>query len=219
MIILMPELFFIAIIVILTILYLLERNRADHLEQNNLDQSQQKGWNIIHRAMQKAQNIVGTAEIEELKLTAESQMHTKQVEKALEEQFKKQFQESAANLESSFKTYLNQLQTQSSQNESQLLESSKQRVNQMLSTLEQNLTEFLNQTSQKSTTSIELEIRSARQLIDSYKRQQLVLVDENIVAIIERTLSLILPKKISLNDQIELVYEALEKAKIEKFII
>jgi len=215
----MPELFFIAIIIILTILYLLERARADQMARGALEENQQKGWNILHQAIKKAQNIIGTAELEEIKLTAQSTLSTKKKEAEIEQQYQKQFQETTANLDSAFKAYLGQLEAQSNQNQNELLESSKQRVNQMLNNLEQNLTEFLSQTSQKSISSIELEIRAARQLIDSYKRQQLVLVDENIVAIIERTLSLILPKKISLNDQIELVYEALEKAKIEKFII
>ena len=64
----MPELFFIAIIIILTILYLLERARADQMARGALEENQQKGWNILHQAIKKAQNIIGTAELEEIKL-------------------------------------------------------------------------------------------------------------------------------------------------------
>lgn len=72
---------------------------------------------------------------------------------------------------------------------------------------------------QRSVQSIELELKAARQLIETYKQQQLKVIDENVIAMLEKTLSLVLTKKISLQDQVELVYEALEKAKAEKFIV
>ncbi len=43
--------------------------------------------------------------------------------------------------------------------------------------------------------------------------------DENIIAMMEQTLSIVLAKKLSLKDQLDLVYEALEKAKVEKFVV
>ena len=62
-------------------------------------------------------------------------------------------------------------------------------------------------------------MQAARNLIDTYKRQQLNLIDEHIIAVLERTLSIVLAKKLSLEDQVDLINEALEKAKTEKFII
>ena len=47
---------------------------------------------------------------------------------------------------------------------------------------------------------------NARQLIETYKSSRLKLVDENIVAMLERTLSLVLVKKLSLKEQTDLVY-------------
>jgi len=81
------------------------------------------------------------------------------------------------------------------------------------------LSDFMVQTAQQTTSSIELELKSTRQLIDTYKSEQLKLIDENIVAMMEKTLSIVLAKKLSLKDQLELVYEALEKAKVEKFVV
>jgi len=91
-------------------------------------------------------------------------------------------------------------------------------VNEVFERFEQNLSGFLTTTEQKSITAIELELKAAKGLIETYKAQQMALVDENIVSILERTLSLILAKKMSLKDNMDLVYEALEKAKQEKFI-
>lgn len=94
-----------------------------------------------------------------------------------------------------------------------------QRINQVFEHLENKLSDFLIQTEQKTTTSIELELKAVRQLIDTYKNQQLKLIDENIVAMMEQTLNLVLSKKMSLKDQLDLIYEALDKAKMEKFIV
>ena len=107
------------------------------------------------------------------------------------------------------------------------LNSTREKANQVLTQktqtvferFEQNLSDFLIQTQQKSTYTIDLEMQAARNLIDTYKRQQLNLIDEHIIAVLERTLSLVLAKKLSLEDQVDLVNEALEKAKAEKFII
>jgi hypothetical protein len=44
-------------------------------------------------------------------------------------------------------------------------------------------------------------------------------IDENIMAMLEKTLSLVLAKNLDLKDQMDLVYESLEKAKAEKFVV
>jgi hypothetical protein len=56
-------------------------------------------------------------------------------------------------------------------------------------------------------------------LIDTYKVQQMNVIDENIMAMLEKTLSLVLAKNLDLKDQMDLVYESLEKAKAEKFVV
>jgi hypothetical protein len=92
------------------------------------------------------------------------------------------------------------------------------RLNNFLENFESNMSQFFINAEQKSLESINLELKSARNLIDSYKAQQLAIVEENIVAILERTLSIVLKEKLNLKDQVDLVYEALEKAKKEKFL-
>lgn len=99
-----------------------------------------------------------------------------------------------------------------------LANSIRERSNSFFEKFEENLSTYLTTTQQQSVKAIELELQSARNLIDTYKTTQLNLVDENIIAMLERTLSLVLIKKLSLQDQVELVYESLEKAKAEKFL-
>ena len=94
----------------------------------------------------------------------------------------------------------------------------KTQLNVFIEKLESELTSFLHKSEEQSVHSLELELKSARQMVETYKQQQFVLIDENIIAILERTLSLVLSKKLTLQDHVDLVYESLEKAKLEKFI-
>ena len=93
------------------------------------------------------------------------------------------------------------------------------KVADLFEQLEQRLSDFLMKTETSTTSSIELELKSTRQLIEGYKTQQLALIDENILAMMEQTLNIVLAKKLSLKDQLGLIYEALEKAKVEKFLV
>lgn len=95
----------------------------------------------------------------------------------------------------------------------------KAKVNELLLRFEQNLSHFLSSSQQQSLEAINLEVKSARQLIETYKAQQLALIDENIIAVLERTLSLVLKDSLNLKEHTDLVYESLEKAKQEKFFV
>jgi len=94
----------------------------------------------------------------------------------------------------------------------------RKKIDQLLSKLEKDTEAILNQTQIKLSESLEAEVKATRQAVENYKQQQLAMVDANIVTVLERTLNLVLSKKISLREEVDLVYEALKKAKIEKFI-
>lgn len=97
--------------------------------------------------------------------------------------------------------------------------STEKRIGELFDRLESKLSDFLIQTEQKTASSIDLELKSTRALIETYKNEQLRIIDENIISMMEQTLSIVLAKKLSLKDQLDLIYEALEKAKVEKFIV
>lgn len=140
----------------------------------------------------------------------------------LEVQSQKGVEEVRAQIEASqksFSKFLTDLSAQSHNLQVSNEEESKKRIDQVFKGIEDKISDYLIQSEQKMMLSIDLELRSARQLIDTYKVQQLSIIDENIVAMLEKTLSLVLSKKLNLRDQMDLVYEALEKAKVEKFIV
>lgn len=187
-----------------------------------LNEAQAKGYDLLHNAMKKSQTLLGNAELEGVKMVAETKLSTGKMASEYQTRLAdilSQAQRSISLTDQGFKEFIGNLQKLTGQIQTDIEEEAKKRADQMFSDFEERLSNFLIQTEQKSTTSIELELRSARQLIDAYKTQQLRLIDENIIAIMERTLNLVLNKKLSLKDQLELVYEALEKAKAEKFII
>lgn len=173
-----------------------------------------KGQAVIKQALAKAQKILGKAELEGAEIIADSKLMTKRLEAQYGEALAKQIEKS----QTEFENYLLELKTRSEQAEALTQEFTKQRVNEIFEQFETNLATFLTSTEQKSIAAIDLELKAARQLIDTYKTQQLQLIDENIIAMLEKTLSIVLSKRLTLKDQVDLVYEALEKAKIEKFI-
>ncbi len=128
-------------------------------------------------------------------------------------------EQSITSSQSDLTKFIGGLEKQGQSSQEFLSKSIEQRVNRLFENLENRLSDFLASTGQKTISSIELELKAARNLIETYKEQQLKLIDENIIAMMEQTLNIVLAKKLSLKDQIDLVYEALEKAKVEKFVV
>lgn len=187
------------------LLYLREYNlrKKDHSQEKNLD--------ILHDSIKKSQAILGEAELEGIKMAAETKLDTQK----LESQYQKKLEETQEQL----MQYMAGLQERSKDFEEASQKTIQERINQIFVNLEERMGQFLITAEEKTTSSIELELKSARQLIETYKQQQLKLIDENILAMMEQTLNLVLGKKLSLKDQLDLIYEALERAKQEKFIV
>ena len=206
-------------------LYLREYNHRRKLESasdNFLEEMKKKGWDTLNRSIKKSQNIIGQAELDSLKVVAGTKIETAKLDKNFEDQLSVSLEQSRQTIisaQSQLLQFMQDLQQRSAEFETAAQTAGQQRINQLFDRVENRLADFLVQTEQKTTSSIELELKASRQLIDTYKNGQLKLINENIVAMMEQTLSIVLAKKLSLQDQLDLVYEALEKAKVEKFIV
>ena len=190
------------IVILLLALYIKEFSTRKTIEksgQQYLEDAKQRGFEVIHQAIKKAQEIEGEAEISSLKIAAENKIHSQK-------------------FSAEFEKYLQGLQLLAQNSLSQNEEAIKNHTNTFFEKFEENLSTYLTSTQQQSSKALDLEMQAARNLIETYKNNQLKLVDENILAILETTLSLVLAKKLSLQDQMELVFDSLEKAKAEKFI-
>lgn len=208
-----------AVALISLVLYLNEyrRSRKEKMSSpfENIEPMQEKSLNVLHRAMETAQSIIGNAELEGIKVSATEKMALQKVEENLEKELSLQMNKAY----SEYIKFLEDLKEQNNEIQSANQASIKQRVDLIFDKFEQNLGTFLTSTEQKSVQSIELELRSARQLIETYKTQQIAIIDENIISILERTLTLVLAKKIPLKEQVDLIYDALNQAKVEKFVV
>lgn len=214
-----------AIAFVTLILYLREYNlrRKDKFQgEKILEQFREKGLENLHQSIKKSQDIIGQAELEGIKVAAETKFETSKLEEEYLNKLSESLNQSQTVItaaQNQLLQFMQDLQKRSGEFEQASQSSGQQRINQLFERLETKLSDFLIQTEQKTTSSIELELKAARQLLDAYKSEQLKLIDENIMAMMEQTLNLVLAKKLSLKDQLDLIYEALEKAKIEKFIV
>lgn len=222
--ILISNLIFAILAVSFLLLYIKEHltnKDAEKEAKRILEESQRKGYEIINQAMKKADAIVSESDLTAIKSTSKLDADLKSLGEK-----EKQALSSTANREQQaiiqatedFKSYLDYLSKQSDNAVSSSELALRERINDVIEKFEQNLSQFLTQTQDESSKAITLEMQSARQLIQTYKTEQFNLIDENIVATLERTLNLVLAKKLSLKDHIDLVFESLEKAKAEKFL-
>lgn len=177
------------------------------------DWALKEGYHLIEGAAKKADTILTQAELEGLKIAESSKLGTA----VFESDYKEKLSSALDEANKQYQKYLVELEQGSIKGQENIEALMKQRINQVLFDFEAKLSNFLSQSEQKSLEAINLELKSARTLIDTYRTQQLALIDENIVAVLERTLSLVMRQKLTLKDQLDLVFEALEKAKIEKF--
>ncbi|MBI2338375.1 hypothetical protein HYU95_04290 [Candidatus Daviesbacteria bacterium] len=232
-----PIFIFLAIAAVVVILLLLRRyhlrKKISRYNEGNLEDAQKKGYEILYQSIKKAQATLANAELEGIKLLAGSKLATNKLDSEystrLSESIKfsqdtlsqelNETKKAVALAEQQFINFLNELGTSAKNIQSNSQTLTNQRISELFERFETRLSDFLIKTEQTSTHSIELELRSTRQLIETYKTQQMALIDENIIAMMEQTLNLVLTKKLSIKDQLDLVYEALEKAKIEKFIV
>lgn len=207
------------------LLYLHEynlRKKAEREGDKFLENLKEKGWENLNASIKKSQDILGEAEIEGIKITAEERHKTLKVQEEFQKNLNESLNESKQAItaaQGQLLAFMQDLQKRSNEFEEAQKAAGEQRINQLFDRVEGRLSDFLIQTEQKTTSSIELELKSTRELIEAYKNEQLKLIDENIIAMMEQTLSLVLGKKLSLKDQLDLVYEALEKAKVEKFVV
>lgn len=198
------------------------RHKFQRETEEFLDSIPEEVWDTMHSSMEKSKEMLGEAELETVKAIADSRVVTKEMEQEYKDKVSEVVKQTEASINSSYAQltqFMNNLQKEGLEIKTSSEKLTQERINKLFDNLETRLSDFLVETSQKTGKSIEVELKAARALIETYKQEQLKLIDENVVAMLEQTLALVLNKKLSLQDQLDLIYEALEKAKMEKFIV
>src|SRR3989344_3087291 len=143
-----------------------ENWRINKDQKQILEDNQLKGYDVLHSAIKKSEDVLGDAELEAVKIAADSRYRSDQLEKKYEHSLSDLTSSEKASIEKVAKDlqdYLNSLSNKlgdSVTNSEQLIQ---EKVNQLFEKFEQNLSTYLTQTQQQSSKAIDLEMQSARQ--------------------------------------------------------
>ncbi len=173
-------------------LYLRDRDQ-EFLEKLHkilgLPDQERQSWNMWHATMRKVQAILGKAELEGVKVVADSKYYTKELEKTYERQLdsvvKLMEQEIHAFFEKEAKT----------------------RLQTSFEAIEKDTLDLVFQESAK-----------ARADIEEYKKQRMVEVEADLKKVIGDTAKRVIGKAIPLDMQEDLIKESFEAAARDKFI-
>jgi len=218
--------------------FLREKRVKEILNSNSLDLSSQyeetshileaekKSNTIIHKALRQAQKILVKAELSGLSLIAREKLESKRLasEYQLElrkvmEEIKLQLQKTSNDAEKSYISFLKEIEDRVGRDLTKKQEVLEVKIDSFFEKTQTLLTEFVDDLHDQTQTQLDKEIGNAKKIIEEYRVQRLQIVDENIVAILEKTLNITLGKKLTLSEQTELIYEALEEAKKENFFV
>lgn len=205
----MPIIILVLALIFIGLILLLWRYRPKGQANQTINQN----YHSIDEAAKKADAIITQAELEGIKIASGTGMEVALFEKEL----KGKLNQAVDGAVREYQKFLADLSQSTLKSQEDIELQVRQSINLVLSDFESKLSHFISLSEEKSTQTIELELQKERQSIDQYRKQQLALIDENIVAVLERTLSLVMRQKLTLQDQLDLIYEALKKAKIEKF--
>lgn len=168
---------------------------------NNL--GDEKAWNTLSHAYHQADKIIGEAELEGIRLTAQNRLANEKLTEKYEEEvtidqkkLEKAFLVEADQAYERFANYLTKMTAQTQKLETAWTAAA---------------------TKQLATYEKEAEAQVRKEL-EEYKKARMESLEADIVPLVEKTLRLVLPKAISLKDQTDLVKEALEKAKTEHLL-
>lgn len=176
--------------------------------------AEEKSLGLLNRAYKKAQNIIGQAELSGIKMRAESKLETRKQASEMSagiataaNKVEQMLYKSADKANSQFQEFLDDLKAKGEKEEETIVADSRKRVDDYVVKLQTDMSN-----------SLKTDMEQMQKSVEDYKKTKLAAMDANFLAVAERALEILLNKKMSLSDQVELVNEALDKAKQEKLI-
>lgn len=198
------------------------RRRSVKPTDTLLRESQAKTHSIIYKAVQQANKILVAAELKGLQLIGKEKLtsneltdqfnsHLAAIERAMQEQLER----NAEHAEAVYGEFIQSAETAINDHINKNQKMLEEKANAMIERTESLLTQFTGDLEAKVKGDVERELAKAAEEIEQYKANRMRVVDERIVDILEEVLRVALDKKMSLADQSELIYKALEDAKRE----
>jgi len=185
-------------------------------------ESQAKTHSIIYKAVAQANKILVTAELKGLQLLGKQKMtgnelteqfneHLSSIERAMQDQLER----NAQHAEAVYGEFIHSAETAIGDHINRNQKMLEEKANAMIERTESLLTQFTGDLEAKVKGDVEKELAKAAEEIGQYKANRMRIIDERIVDILEEVLRVTLNKKMSLADQSDLIYKALDDAKKE----
>ncbi len=226
------------------ILYFMNFIKKNELHDGAVKDAQTKSAAIILSAVDKANDVVAQAEKQELQKISDGakslETLTQNVQESLQsmgqktqsdlshtadqaEQVLKQtaqaaeqaINKSSAEAQSSYTQFAQQTETTLQSLLTQDRTLLEQKTNQAIEQSSTMFQKFMGDVASQVRTEIDQEIKKANDAVDTYKAERLAAINTKVIDILEEVLLETLGKKLSLNDEGEFVYQALEQAKKE----
>lgn len=195
---------------IVLIYYIFKAKKQEHKDESSV--LDEKSWDIIHDSIRKSQAIEAQAELDSLKLNSQSEMRLKDFEKESEQKIAMTSDEVVQSIKEETaragESYKKNLAEELAKFQS-LREETEDQVRKSMEELVQRFDVDLS----SSVNRIQDEVRKE---LEDYQKRKETLIDQNAEEIMERAVELYLGKKLDKKEQMQLVFEALERAKNEK---
>ncbi|MCL4338532.1 hypothetical protein M1271_02490 [Patescibacteria group bacterium] len=196
--------------------------KTQHDSSEIVTKTKTESADILSKAIRQANKILVNSELKGLRIVAkekldskkiadEYQEHIKSLEQKLEKQYAQQLEDTQEGYNIFLSTVEKSLQERIDQNQKMLEARALAFIDHSERLMEQFTESMQNQVREK----VEKELQQAKAEIETYKQRRMQILDENIIEILEKTLHVALGKKLSLADQSDLIYQALEDAKKE----
>jgi len=217
---------FFAIIQVILLL-LIDSGRQSRINDSPADNqiltfAREKSNTILHRAIKQANKILASAELRGIGLFARQKVKSDKIEsdwqerlQVLEKLIAEKFRNDSTAAEKAYSDFIEKIESAISSHVDQNRKLLEEKANKVMEQSQIVLNSFGSEIHEKVKKQLQDELAQAKASIADYKRQRLKVLDENIVEILEHTMRLALGSKLSLNEQSDLIYKALEEAKKE----
>lgn len=171
-------------------------NAAQIRAEKVVEETQEKGRGIVYRAVKKAQEIISNAEIDSIKTAAAAKLRTTEFERDYEEKLAAAVEKSQREIE-------------------KIVQDS---ITKSMTGFDLKLAEVIAKIENDRLKEAGTKADITREEIEKYKKERFARLDNQIAKIVGDTVAKVMNKKLDINEQMNSIYEALERAKEENFV-
>lgn len=206
------------------IIYLLRnedyKSKEPGSKEKIIKKAEQASDTIIERAVTRAQQILSSAQLKRISfLSTEKQigrqitdLYRRDIEK-LEAELREQFEKNTLSADKTYQEFISSVEKKIQDSLDKNRKTIEEKASVFIDSAATSLTEFTSELEKNIKNQIESEMKKTRMEIEEYKTQREKIIDEKIIDILEEVFRKTIDKKLTLSDQSDFVYQALEEAK------